>query len=272
MIDKLLKSQNKPQALLVIEAYLSNFDDFLKKYMKSIVCVEHGCNKCKWCEKIDKNKYFDLYVFDAKINFLKKNEILELIQKFSFNGTESINRKFYVIKNIEAASKQALNSLLKFVEEPPENTYSIFTTRKLNSILPTISSRCSNFILMQDSKKIDDFLATTQLTNIQKAIIKKSYDSYENIKNNINDYVELFNFCLELNNKNYILTLKNKLDLFKNYDFIKINVILNILKELLSNKADYFVSLQDTLYLNPNKTLLFNMILNGIKQNEKSNI
>ena len=36
----------------------------------------------------------------------------------------------------------AMNSLLKFLEEPVEEVYAILTTKNINKVLPTIQSRC----------------------------------------------------------------------------------------------------------------------------------
>lgn len=48
----------------------------------------------------------------------------------------------YLLKNIDEASIDALNALLKLIEEPPFNTYFILTTRNSSRVIPTIISRC----------------------------------------------------------------------------------------------------------------------------------
>ena len=35
-----------------------------------------------------------------------------------------------------------MNSLLKFIEEPPKATYAILTTKNISKVIPTIRSRC----------------------------------------------------------------------------------------------------------------------------------
>lgn len=55
----------------------------------------------------------------------------------------SLNRKTAVaIKNIENITPEALNAFLKNLEEPQENLFYILTARSLQSVLPTIVSRC----------------------------------------------------------------------------------------------------------------------------------
>ena len=43
---------------------------------------------------------------------------------------------------------EALNSLLKFLEEPNQNIYAIFTAQSEFGILPTIKSRCQNIKIL----------------------------------------------------------------------------------------------------------------------------
>ena len=47
-----------------------------------------------------------------------------------------------VLKNIEEATPEALNALLKNLEEPGENIYYCLTCNNLAQVLPTIKSRC----------------------------------------------------------------------------------------------------------------------------------
>src|SRR5699024_8380420 len=49
--------------------------------------------------------------------------------------------KVYIIEQFEKRTPQAENSILKFLEEPPENTIAISLTRNNSGILPTIHWR-----------------------------------------------------------------------------------------------------------------------------------
>ncbi|MBR1479794.1 MAG: hypothetical protein IJ599_02760 [Alphaproteobacteria bacterium] len=60
-----------------------------------------------------------------------------LAQKPSLPGGRAV-----LIKNFEHMSRNAANSILKALEEPPEDTILILTTTRLLSIIPTIRSRC----------------------------------------------------------------------------------------------------------------------------------
>lgn len=45
-------------------------------------------------------------------------------------------------KNIDLATEEALNALLKNLEEPQKNIYFLFTARNIKRVLPTVISRC----------------------------------------------------------------------------------------------------------------------------------
>ena len=113
MKNKLFSTDKIPQALIVRQAPLSNFDACLKEILKGIICPKHGCGECVWCKKIDNDQYFDLFIYEGKQ--MKKQEVIDLINKCNKSGIEACNIRVYVIKNIEYASKSILNSLLKFI-------------------------------------------------------------------------------------------------------------------------------------------------------------
>ena len=60
-----------------------------------------------------------------------------LAQKPSLPGNRAV-----LIENFEDMSRNAANSILKVLEEPPLDSILILTTIRLLSILPTIRSRC----------------------------------------------------------------------------------------------------------------------------------
>jgi DNA polymerase-3 subunit delta' len=69
------------------------------------------------------------------------NDIRQLKREASFGSSEK-GRRIFILLNIETMRTEAVNSLLKILEEPPENVLFIMTTGNLDLILPTIRSRC----------------------------------------------------------------------------------------------------------------------------------
>ncbi len=111
---------------------------------KSILCDNPNplaCNSCITCCRVDENHYPDLLVFgdgDAKI---KKGDIERIISSFDKTALEEKGIMIYVLHLVETMTPIAVNSLLKFLEEPGKNIFAFLTTENETKILPTIISR-----------------------------------------------------------------------------------------------------------------------------------
>jgi hypothetical protein len=72
--------------------------------------------------------------------------------------TRSISGRMVVlIQGAEIMSINAANSILKILEEPPEESVLVLTTTKLHAILPTIRSRCLKIIVNSEEIDVADF-------------------------------------------------------------------------------------------------------------------
>ena len=100
----------------------------------SLICDETlACENCNDCRKVKENKYSDIIRFNGKDNSIKKGNI-ELIQDTFKKSSLEGKAKIYIIENIEYATKEAMNTLLKMLEEPTEGIYAIFTARRNRTI------------------------------------------------------------------------------------------------------------------------------------------
>ncbi len=113
---------------------------------QSLVCRHKqvfACEVCDDCKRISEGNYADLIYLSGQDAKIKKEDILHLQQEFSKTGLEEFNQKIYIIDYAENATPEALNSLLKFLEEPSgSSTTAILLTEQSDRILPTIRSRC----------------------------------------------------------------------------------------------------------------------------------
>lgn len=261
MINKLLLLKNKPQAIIVKQCPLSNFNYFIKQYMKSIICEHNICNKCIWCKKIDNEKYYDLIMFDAKIS-LKKEDVINMHEKFIKGGLEKNGNKFFVVKNIEYANKQVLNSLLKFIEAPPSNVYIVFSTWNYSLILPTITSRCMSFTLLKNDEEVNDILSKIDLNQVDKEIMTKCFIDLDNLKRSIDNFTQFNQLINELLKENCSKIIFEIYQNFKNYSYNDIHLFLEIVRHKVSQeKGLKIINLQKMLYLNLNKSLIFNNLI-----------
>lgn len=101
----------------------------------------------EWTSMIKKNPYSDYYDWvdeleaENKQFFIFVDEVLDKIEKFNLKSFEG-GIKILVIWQADKMREDAANKFLKFLEEPPEQTFIFLTTSRKDLILPTILSRC----------------------------------------------------------------------------------------------------------------------------------
>ena len=130
-----LISGNPGTPLLEVAKYLA----------KSILCDSPdplACNNCITCMRIDDENYPDFIVLDGAKNTIKKDEVGNIETQFEKTPFESKGKMIYIIHLVETMRAEAINSILKFLEEPGSEIYAFLTTNNESSVLPTIISRC----------------------------------------------------------------------------------------------------------------------------------
>lgn len=134
-------------------------------------------------------KTFDLTKNKMKTQILV-DDIKNINQFFSLTSSESKYR-IVVIDSVDDMNKNAANALLKILEEPPKNSFLILIVHNLQSVLPTIKSRCR---IVRFNKLSDENLAILikkylpnikddeikALVNISKGSIGRAIDLYNN--------------------------------------------------------------------------------------------
>ena len=90
---------------------------------------------------VENGTYPDLIIIDTKKEQVKIDDIRRIEDKFSQTSINQLGIKIYIINLIENLRPNEANALLKFLEEPLDNTYAILTTENEYSLLPTILSR-----------------------------------------------------------------------------------------------------------------------------------
>lgn len=111
---------------------------------KSLICDEPNplaCEKCITCLRVDEGNYPDVIVFDGGEEKIKKEAVQKIIGSFDRTALEEKGIMVYVIHLVENMTTSAVNSLLKFLEEPGRNVYAFLTTENESKVLPTILSR-----------------------------------------------------------------------------------------------------------------------------------
>ena len=111
---------------------------------KSLLCDNPNplaCNDCITCLRVDEGNYADVMIFDGENAKIKKGDIEKITSNFDKTALEEKGIMIYVLHLVETMTAVAVNSLLKFLEEPGKNIFAFLTTENESKILPTIISR-----------------------------------------------------------------------------------------------------------------------------------
>ncbi|SKR83524.1 DNA polymerase III subunit delta [Mycobacteroides abscessus subsp. abscessus] len=102
------------------------------------------CNNDEQCEaKVNTLNHPDFMYVSSEESTIKKEKVEQLVHHMNQLSIEG-NYKVYIVEDFEKLTVQGENSILKFLEEPPQNTIAILLSTKPEQILDTIHSRCQH--------------------------------------------------------------------------------------------------------------------------------
>lgn len=246
------KNNRISHAYLISGSIESSLKEMALYLAKSLVCLDLdplACEECINCERIENNIYPDFIMIDGSKESIKKHQIEELQETFSKVSLEVNGKKIYIIHLIEKATIGAMNSLLKFLEEPVDDVVAIITTQNISKVLATIISRCQlirlkdyssldleNYLVSEGYDAEDAYLSSKMFTNAN--------DAKEYLKNQ--EYLQIKDASLEtmkviLNNEDPILynmqyTYKILTTKEKAYKYLEI--IILYLKDIINLQND----------------------------------
>jgi len=191
---------------------------------------------------IPDNKSFKLVQNKSNPNFIlvdiqeeKKNidisqirNLILTLNKSSFNTKP----RFVLIDNIELLNINAVNALLKILEEPNDNINFILINNN-KRILPTLKSRCLNFKIQLTSK---------QSIEIANKILDNNYNEFlnEDLVNNYSTPGEILNL-IDFANKNDIDLIETNLkDFIKKIIMEKLYKKNNLIKNLIYSLMELY--------------------------------
>lgn len=223
---------------------------------KSILCDNKcplACDNCITCLRIDDENYPDFFVFDGSKGTIKKEAVNTIESSFEMKAFESKGIRIYVLHLIENMTIEAVNAILKFLEEPGNKIYAFLTTNNESAILPTIISRCQMMRLkLIDRYNVIEGALTYGVEKEDAELLSYLYNDGELIKDKVDDedfyasYKEtkecLDTFLDLLSNKNVnaliYQTDKTLLPLLKNKEDVRffLDFLVEVFQDLLSIK------------------------------------
>lgn len=140
-------SINKVSHAYIINGERSSGKEFIAKvFAMTLQCEQGGtqaCGECHSCKQALSMNHPDIiYVSHDKPNTIGVEDIRMQINNDIGIKPYSSPRKIYIMNEGEKMTVQAQNALLKTLEEPPEYAVILILTTNVDTLLPTILSRC----------------------------------------------------------------------------------------------------------------------------------
>lgn len=251
LISNEFSNKRIPHAFLLVG---NNTEKPLNFLAMSLICNEDlACMKCNDCRKVLENKYADIIRLNGSDASIKKNDIEKIQETFKKSSLEG-KAKIYIIENIEYATKEAMNTLLKMLEEPIDGIYALFTAKNINRVLPTILSRCQVIDIKPDSKEsIVEQLVQDNISKSKANIISFLASDIKEAKSLYDDrfeymYLQVINFIEDLYFKRNNLIINTQTNLLKKYkEREDIKLFLNML----------LLAMKDVFHVKHNQRILY---------------
>ena len=142
-------SQNQlTHAWLIHGAKGTGRQQFVHNLSQYLLCEQPGadaaCGHCQSCHWFAAETHPDSIVISPEDEgkAIKVDQIRDLIEVLSLSAHGKQGRRVVIISPAEAMNRQAANSLLKSLEEPPANTYFFLIATEISALPATIRSRC----------------------------------------------------------------------------------------------------------------------------------
>lgn len=138
-------------AYLVVGMPKGNAKHFAEQVVALLYCVSTGdrpCGDCSGCRRAVEHTHPDLMWVEP----IKKSrgillEQVHAIREHMFRTAFDGGWKSVVLVNADRLKEEASNTLLKTLEEPPEQSIFLLLTHIPEALLPTVVSRCQRVVL-----------------------------------------------------------------------------------------------------------------------------
>ena len=195
-------STKKVSHAYIINGEKSSGKEFIARiFAMALQCEGEGtepCQECHSCRQALAGSHPDIIrVTHEKPNTIGVDDIRGQVNNDVGLKPYSGPYKVYIINEAEKMTAQAQNAILKTLEEPPQYAVIILLTANVNSLLPTILSRCVVLNMkpvadelvkkyLMEQLKVPDYKAEICVAfargNVGKAKALASSEDFENVK------------------------------------------------------------------------------------------
>lgn len=270
--NTILEAQQRQNKLSHAYLYVGEHEqnDFALYAAQAILCQAKkigACGMCSSCERVKNHQHADFVFLSGKETSIKKEDILKLQKQFKQSSLESSNHQVYIIEDVHNASISAMNSLLKFLEEPEGNITAILTSSNEQLVLETIKSRCLVISLKeQNSDILLNDLVQQEYDLIDAYYLSKLFPSLKAIEedkqfNYVSDFSKEFLNDLENRQLNRALVkLQNQVSRARKMDRDGFVMFLDILSLTYSVDFNYHESLSGIESSNVSQILILEIV------------
>lgn len=126
-------------------------------FMKLLLCEKVSnnvpCETCRNCLRVTSGNHPNIRQVEREGQFIKVEQIRNLMAEMTMTASEE-GKKIYIIHDAHQLNSASANTLLKFLEEPDSDVVAILLTNQIQSILPTIRSRCQHIKFSEVPRKM----------------------------------------------------------------------------------------------------------------------
>jgi DNA polymerase-3 subunit delta' len=143
LLDRSLRMGKVSHAYLLVGPAQIGKTTLAKTFAQALLCQGERppCGACRACRLVQRDRHPDVHLVSPERDRIRIEEIRDLQRAVSLSPVEGDSR-VCVISRFDVATASAANCLLKTLEEPPERVILVLTADRLESLLPTIVSRC----------------------------------------------------------------------------------------------------------------------------------
>lgn len=267
-------SMNKVSHAYIINGERSAGKEFIAHiFAKALQCENlqkkgdflEPCGECHSCKQAESNNQPDIItITHEKPNTIGVEDIRTQLNNDVGIKPYSSKYKVYIMNEGEKMTPQAQNALLKTLEEPPEYTVILILTTNVQSLLPTILSRCVVLNMkpvkddlvrqfLMETMQIPDYKADICVAfargNIGKARILASSEDFDKIKE---EAITLLKYIDEMEINEIVAAIKKigeyKLDVNDYLDIISI-WYRDVLLFKATNDANHLIFREEIQYI-----------------------